>query len=248
MVSVLHANLISYQVCFVVSCFYKNNFSCSALCRGKNSKPFCLAELWLWTYIYTRRGSNILDLNACHILPSQIQLSGGFELKLHSFTIALRPVYGYNPALFLVSFCVVLMSCKVNFTKYDQLCRSNSMCIFKACIDRSDSLRFLHSRRPRVSSEIKTLFITADNSIKCRCTHSGMTGQVDSFQTPGVCPASVSLPFFPAPSPLFSSRHFSREHGLSLLVLCSETAWKRLLRRLIILPKRALCYKIWNCW
>ena len=37
--------------------------------------------------------------------------------------------------------------------------------------------------------------------------------------------------FFPTPSPPFYSRHFSRGLWLSFLVLCSETARKRLLRR-----------------
>ena len=97
----------------------------------------------------------------------------------------------------------------------------------KACIDRSDSLIFQHKRRPRVigftyassevpfrSTESQTFYrsiMTADDSIKCRCANSGMTGQVDGFQNRGVClqafpsflphPLSVLLlvPFF-APS------------------------------------------------
>ena len=44
------------------------------------------------------------------------------------------------------------------------------------------------------------------------------------------------LPFFPTPSPLFYLRHFSRGLWLSFLVLCSYTARKRLLRRLIVAP------------
>ena len=46
---------------------------------------------------------------------------------------------------------------------------------------------------------------------------------------------SLSLPFFPTPSPLFHSRHFSRGRSPSFLVLCSETArtaLETLLRRL----------------
>ena len=50
--------------------------------------------------------------------------------------------------------------------------------------------------------------MTADDSIKCRCANCGMTGQVGSFQNPGVClqafpsflphplPALVLTPFF----------------------------------------------------
>ena len=46
-----------------------------------------------------------------------------------------------------------------------------------------------------------------------------------------------TLPFFPTPSPLFYSRHFSRGLWLSFLVLCSETARKRLLHRLKLSAK-----------
>ena len=94
----------------------------------------------------------------------------------------------------------------------------------KACIDRSDSLIFQHKRRPRVigftyassevhfrSTESQTFYwsiMTADDSIKCRCANSGMTGQVGGFQNPGVClqafpsflphplPALLLTPFF----------------------------------------------------
>ena len=44
MVSVLHTNFISCRVSFVLRCLCKSNSSC--LCRGDNSKPFSLAELW----------------------------------------------------------------------------------------------------------------------------------------------------------------------------------------------------------
>ena len=73
----------------------------------------------------------------------------------------------------------------------------------KAYIDRSHSLIFQHKRRPRVigftyassevhfrSTESQTFYrsiMTADDSIKCRCANSGMTGQVGGFQNPGVC-------------------------------------------------------------
>ena len=99
----------------------------------------------------------------------------------------------------------------------------------KACIDRSDSLIFQHKRRPCVtkykkinlgisyassevdfrSTESQTFYwsiMTADDSIKCRCANSGMTG--GGFQNPGVClqafpsflphplPALLLTPFF----------------------------------------------------
>ena len=57
--------LISCRVSFVLRSFYKGYSS--FLCRGENCKTFCLAELW--TCINMRRGSKILHLNACHILP-----------------------------------------------------------------------------------------------------------------------------------------------------------------------------------
>ena len=74
--------------------------------------------------------------------------------------------------------------------------------------------------------------MTAVDSIKRRCAHSGMTGQVGGFQNPGVCLQAFPS-FLPhAPSPVFYLRHFSRGLWLSFLVLCSYTARKRLLRRL----------------
>ena len=111
----------------------------------------------------------------------------------------------------------------------------------KACIDGSDSLAFQHKRRPRVlkykdiyvdhtqassevhfrSTESQAFYwsiMTADDSIKCRCANSGMTGQVGGFQNPGVL-CERFLPFVPTPSQLFYWRHFSR--GLKTLVPCS---------------------------
>ena len=65
--------------------------------------------------------------------------------------------------------------------------------------------------------------MTAVDSIKCRCAHSGMTGQAGGFQNPGVClqafpsflphplPALLLAPFFArsltlVPSSLFLHR------------------------------------------
>ena len=50
--------------------------------------------------------------------------------------------------------------------------------------------------------------MTAVDSIKCRCAHSGMTGQVGGFQNSGVCRQAFPS-FLPHPSPLFYLRHFS---------------------------------------
>ena len=90
-----------------------------------------------------------------------------------------------------------------------------------ACIDRSDSLIFQHRRRPRVigftyassevhfrSTESQTFYwsiMTADDSIKCRCANSGMTGQVGGFQNPGVC--LQAFPYLSSPPP---PRSFTR--------------------------------------
>ena len=73
------------------------------------------------------------------------------------------------------------------------------------------------------STESQTLYwsiMTADDSIKCWCANSGMTGQVGGFQNPGVCLQAFPS-FLPHPSPLFYLRHFSRGLWLSFLVLCS---------------------------
>ena len=136
----------------------------------------------------------ILDLNACHILPPQIQLSEGFELKIQNFILA--------------SFLL------------EGLKRFN----FKAYINHSDhSLRFLYSRHPCVASEVERnliwllphtslknhfcsmesqhfsgQFMTADDSIKWWCTCLDIKGQKGGFQNPGVC-----LQVFP-----FYLRHF----------------------------------------
>ena len=112
----------------------------------------------------------------------------------------------------------------------------------KACIDRSDSLIFQHKRRPRVigftyassevhfrSTESQTFYwsiMTADDSIKCRCANSGMTGQVGGFQNPGVCLQAFPS-FLPHPLPaLLLTPFFSRCLTLvprSLLINRTET-------------------------
>ena len=56
MVSVLHTNLISCRVGFVLSCFYKSNFSCSLLV-ARTVQPFFLLSFDL--DINTRVGVEI---------------------------------------------------------------------------------------------------------------------------------------------------------------------------------------------
>ena len=52
--------------------------------------------------------------------------------------------------------------------------------------------------------------MTVDDSIKCRCANSGMTGQVGGFQNPGVCLQAFPS-FLPHPLPaLLLAPLFSR--------------------------------------
>ena len=82
-------------------------------------------------------------------------------------------------------------------------------------------LSWFHTRASKVHfrySEGQTFYwsiMTADDSIKCRCVNSGMTGQVGGFQNRGVClqgftsflpyplPALLLAPFFPRSLTLF---------------------------------------------
>ena len=99
-----------------------------------------------------------------------------------------------------------------------------------------------HKRRPRVvgftyassevhfrSTESQTFYrsiMTADDSIKCRCANSGMTGQVGGFQNPGVCLQAFPS-FLPHPLPaLLLTPFFARSLTLvprSLLLNRTET-------------------------
>ena len=111
----------------------------------------------------------------------------------------------------------------------------------KVCIDRLDSLIFQHKRCPRVtgftyassevhfrSTESQTFYrsiMTADDSIKCWCANSGMTGQVGGFQNPGVCLQAFPS-FLPHPLPaLLLALVFTRSLTpvpRSLLLNCTE--------------------------
>ena len=69
-------------------------------------------------------------------------------------------------------------------------------------------------------------FITADDS-KCRCAHSGMSGQMGGFHNPGfVCKRFLTFLSHPLPA-LVLAPFFARS-----LTLFFKTARKRLLRRL----------------
>ena len=113
----------------------------------------------------------------------------------------------------------------------------------KACIDRSDSLIFKHKRRPRVigftyassevhfrSTESQTFYrsiMTADDSIKCRCANSGMTGPSGWFSKSRGLSASVSFLSSPPPARSFTfAPFFARSLNLvprSLLLNRTET-------------------------
>ena len=68
--------------------------------------------------------------------------------------------------------------------------------------------------------------MTAVDSIKCRCAHSGMTGQAGGFQNPGVCLQAFPS-FLPHPLPaLLLAPFFARSLTLvprSLLLNRTET-------------------------
>ena len=68
--------------------------------------------------------------------------------------------------------------------------------------------------------------MTVDDSIKCRCANSGVTGQVGGFQNPGVCLQAFPS-FLPHPLPaLLLAPLFSRSLTLvprSSLLNCTET-------------------------
>jgi len=68
--------------------------------------------------------------------------------------------------------------------------------------------------------------MTADDSIKCQCANSGMTGQVGGFQNPWVC--LQAFPSFPPHSlpTLLLAPFFARQFTLvphSLLIDHTET-------------------------
>jgi len=79
------------------------------------------------------------------------------------------------------------------------------------------------------STESQTFYwsiMTADDSVKSRCAHSGMTGQVGGFQNPGVCLQAFPS-FLPHPFPALSlTPFFARSLTLvprSLLLNRTET-------------------------
>ena len=164
----------------------------SCLCRGENGKPFCLAELWPCTN--TRRRSKLLDLNACHILPLQIHLSGGLKLKLQNFILAVLPfrrIKKTNVQSLHWSFGFIDISTLTPSTR-SKIQKKNYFGFTNA----SSKVHFRSTEGQTFYSSI----MTVDDSIKCRCANSGMTGQVGGFQNPGVCLQAFPS-FLPHPLP-----------------------------------------------
>ena len=189
----------------------------SCLCRGENGKPFCLAKLWPCTN--TRRGSKILDLNACHILPLQIQLFGGFELELQNFPLAVLPFRWIKKTN------VQSLHWSLGLIEISPLTPSTRSKIQKNYLGFTNAFSKVHFR----STEGQTFYwsiMTADDSTKCRCANSGMTGQVGGFQNPGVCLQAFPS-FLPHPLPaLLPATFFARSLTLvprSLFLNRTET-------------------------
>ena len=219
--------LISCRVSFVLRCFYKGYSS--FLCRGENCKTFCLAELW--TCIKMRCGLKILDLNACHILPLQIQLSGSFELKLQNFTLV------FNPFRRIKKTNEQSLHWSFGFIEISPLALSTQSKIQKKklviLVSHTHGSSKVHFRSTEGQTFIGQWIMTADDSIKCQCANSGMTGQVGGFQNPGVC-LQVSPSFPPHPLPvLLLAPFFAQQLTLipqSLLKDKTQTLAKQAMR------------------
>ena len=177
--------------------------------RGENGKG-ALTTL----YKYPRSGSKI-DLNARHILLPPIQLSGGFELKLQNFTL------GFLPFRRIIKRNVTL----IRFIEISPFPPSTR------CFRNTKKLFLVPQASWKIhvlSTEGQTFYWSIYKSWWQQVSVRALRlGKWVVFIIAGLS-ASVSLPFFPTPSPLLYSRHFLR--GLRLF--SSETARKRLLRRL----------------
>ena len=182
----------------------------SCLCRGENGKPFCLAKLWPCTN--TRRGSKILDLNACHILPLQIQLFGGFELKLQNFTPAVLPfrwIKKTNVQSARWSLGLIEIAPLTPFTR--------SKIQKKIFVSQTRSLKFISGPRKGKHFISQLWQLMAAPNVGART--QAWQAKWAVFKNPRfVC--KRFLPLFLTPSPFFYLRHFSRGLWLSSLVLC----------------------------
>ena len=178
--------------------------------RGENGKG-ALTTL----YKQPRRRSKI-DLNARHILLPPIQLSGSFELKLQNFTL------GFHPFRRIKKRNVPLIRfIEISPFPPSMRCFRNTKKLFLVP-QASWKIHFLSTKAKHFIGQ----FITADDS-KCRCAHSGMSGQMGGFHNPGfVCKRFLTFLSHPLPA-LVLAPFFARS-----LTLLFKTARKRLLRRL----------------
>ena len=133
---------------------------------------------------------------------------------------------------------VLIWNFKTSFTLAVLFLDGLTRQMYKAFTDRLNSVRFQHFRHPRktktiilhvsskvhfCSTESQTFYwsiLIADDSIECRCMNSGMTGQVGSFQNPGVC-LQVFPSFLHHLPPALLLGHFSCGIWLSFLTLYS---------------------------
>ena len=201
----------------------------SCLCRGENGKPFCLAELWPCTN--TRRRSKLLDLNACHILPLQIQLSGGLKLKLQNFILAVLPFRRIKKTN------VQSLYWSSGFIDISTLTPST-----RSKIQKKNYFGFTNASSKFISAPRKAKHFIGQ--LWQLMTVSNVGGRTQAWQAKWVVfkiPGFVCkrfLPFFLTPSPLFYLRHFSRGLWLSFLVFFSPK------------PHRNACYAgySWDSW
>ena len=165
---------------------------------------------------------------ACHILPPWIQLFGGFELKLQNFTLAVLPFRRIKKINLTSKLQLQTLHWSFGFTEISPFppskrCFRNTKKIYS-----SPKIHFRSTEGQTFYWSIYDSWWQHQMSV-CALRHDGLSGR---FSKSRCLSASVSLPFFPNPSPLFYSRHFSHGLWLSFLVLCYKTARKRLLHRL----------------
>ena len=171
---------------------------------------FCLAELWPRKNTH---GSKILDFNACHILPP----------KYPTFKRTKKINLTLKPALIVqIHWDFTTSAVHALLLKYKE-----TLFWFHKCPQKFIS-------PPQKTKNFIGQFMTANDSIKCQCAHSGMKS--GRFQNSRVC-----LQAFPSflphpPSPLFNSHHFLHCLWLLLPVPCSKATRKCLLCRLVPEP------------
>ena len=150
------------------------------LCCGENSKPFCQAELWTCKNTFLG-GSKILDLNVLLTL---------YNLKSNFLEVLLNPCslfWFIEISPFLPSTCCF----RRNFVLVPHV----SLKVHFCC---TEGQTFL----------LVNLWQLMTASNVGACTQAWKAKRA-SFQNPGVCLQAFPS-FFPNPSPLFFSSHFSQ--------------------------------------